>query len=59
MNVKKVYLDTSAIMKRYAKEADTKKVDMIYAEAEMKKCSLYLSFWNIGESIGVFDKYRK
>ncbi|MCW6159674.1 MAG: type II toxin-antitoxin system VapC family toxin [Candidatus Micrarchaeales archaeon] len=59
MSEQRVYLDTSAVAKRYAEEKDSDIMDKIYADAEMKKSKLCFSLWNIGETVGVFDKYRK
>lgn len=58
MPERKVYLDTSAIVKRYVIERDSERIDMVYTEAETKDCELYFSFWNIGETIGIFDRKR-
>ncbi|MEM3753989.1 MAG: type II toxin-antitoxin system VapC family toxin, partial [Candidatus Micrarchaeaceae archaeon] len=58
MSENDIYLDTSAIAKRYIKEKDSEKVDDIYRNAEMGNSRLYFSSWNLGEAIGVFDKQR-
>jgi predicted nucleic acid-binding protein len=35
------------------------KVDELYKNAEMGNVRLYFSIWNLGETVGVFDKHRK
>ena len=59
MPAKKVYLDTSAIVKRYIEEAGSGTVDTLYHEAERGETILCFSEWNLGESAAVFDKYRR
>ena len=59
MNERRIYLDTSAVVKRYAKEEDSEAVDKIYADTEMRKSRICFSLWNIGEAVGIFDRYRK
>ena len=59
MGERDVYLDTSALAKRYLKERDSDKVDELYRNAEMGKIKLHVSLWNIGEVCGVFDKHRE
>jgi predicted nucleic acid-binding protein len=59
MGERDVYLDTSALAKRYLKERDSDKVDELYRNAEMGKIKLHFSLWNIGEVCGVFDKHRE
>ncbi|MCL4391150.1 type II toxin-antitoxin system VapC family toxin [Candidatus Parvarchaeota archaeon] len=59
MGEKDVYLDTSAIAKRYLTETDSEKVDELYKSAEMGNMRIYFSIWNLGEAVGVFDKRRK
>ncbi len=51
-----VYLDSSAIVKRYLNEEGTDIVDSLFKEAENKSTVLCFSIWNIGEVIGVLDK---
>ncbi len=51
-----VYLDSSAIVKRYIKETNTDKVDEIFKGAETRTVSICFSLWNIGEVVAVFDK---
>ena len=59
MGERDVYLDTSALAKRYLKERDSDKVDELYRNTEMGKTKLHFSLWNIGEVCGVFDKHRE
>lgn len=59
MEEKNVYLDTSAIVKRYIKEKGTNSVDLVFDEARGRKSVICFSFWNIGEAIGIFDKYER
>lgn len=54
----KVYLDTSALAKRYVQEIGTDIVDLVFAQASPEH-PLVFSFWNIGESLGVYDQYLK
>lgn len=59
MQERLVYLDTSAIVKRYVKEKGTDIVDEIFKSAELKDVTIYLSLWNIGEAVTVFDRYSR
>ena len=52
----KIYLDTSAIVKRYLEEIGSDIVDKVYELAERGKAILISSIWNIGEVLGVFTK---
>ncbi|MEM2998008.1 MAG: type II toxin-antitoxin system VapC family toxin [Thermoproteota archaeon] len=52
-------MDSSVIVKRYLKEVASEVVDVAFDNAEVGKVKLYFSVWNIGETIGVFDKYGK
>ncbi len=52
----KIYLDTSALAKRYVQEQGTEIIDLVFAQASVES-PLVFSFWNIGESLGVYDKY--
>jgi len=54
-----IYLDTSALTKRYIYENGTETIDLIFDASEIEKIKISFSIWNIGESIGVFDKYRR
>jgi len=58
MNENSVYLDTSTIVKRYIEERGSRLVDHIYFKAEAGELTTVTSLWNIGEVLGVLDKYR-
>lgn len=53
-----VYLDTSSFVKRYVDEKGSAVIDKVYSEAEAGRVSAAFSIWNIGEAIGVLDRYR-
>jgi predicted nucleic acid-binding protein len=55
----RVYLDSSAIVKRYINEKGTPAVDEVFKKAEDKRLTIVLSVWNISEVIAVFDKYNR
>jgi predicted nucleic acid-binding protein len=57
MTGKLVYLDSSAILKRYLTEEGSALVDLLYRQAERGDITLGFSVWNIGEVIGVLDRY--
>ncbi len=57
MTGKLVYLDSSAILKRYLTEEGSELVDLLYRQAERGDITLGFSVWNIGEVIGVIDRY--
>lgn len=59
MQGRRVYLDSSAIVKRYVEEAGSGAVEALFREAEALDSKLYFSLWNIGEVAGVFDRYRR
>lgn len=50
------YLDSSAIVKRYAREAGTAGVVAIYRSAYAGHSTLCFSEWNIGEVLGVLQR---
>ncbi|MCW3130715.1 MAG: type II toxin-antitoxin system VapC family toxin, partial [Methanophagales archaeon] len=54
-----VYLDSSAIVKRYIKEAGTEIMDLVFGYAEDGHIKLFFSIWNIGEVLGIFDRYKR
>ena len=54
-----VYLDTSAIVKRYIIEDGSNIVNKLYEKALNGDLLLSFSLWNIGEVLGVFDKYYR
>jgi len=57
MREQPVYLDSSSISKRYVKEKGSPLIDGVYGKAEAGELRLTLSIWNIGEVIGVLDRY--
>lgn len=59
MQEQKIYLDSSALVKRYVKEEGTDIVDGIFKDANLRNAIIYISLWNIGETIGVFDRYDR
>ncbi|MEM2122356.1 MAG: type II toxin-antitoxin system VapC family toxin [Candidatus Bathyarchaeia archaeon] len=59
MSVKHIYLDSSAIVKRYVREVGSEAVDAVFDDAEMGRVEISFSIWNIGEVLGVFDRYSK
>ncbi len=56
MNEKTVYLDSSAVVKRYLVEDGTEAIDDIYRRAEAGEIRIALSLWNIGEILRAFMK---
>ncbi|MHA1267607.1 MAG: type II toxin-antitoxin system VapC family toxin [Candidatus Helarchaeota archaeon] len=54
-----IYLDSSAITKRYINEKGTETIDVIFDASEVEKIKISFSIWNIGETIGVFDQYHQ
>ena len=59
MSDQTIYLDPSAIVKRYVIEKETDKIDKIYEKAHAGKIRLSFSVWNIGETAVVLDKYHR
>ena len=55
----KIYLDSSAILKRYVREKGSDSANLIYSKCDARELSIYFSFWNIGEVLGVLDQYRQ
>jgi predicted nucleic acid-binding protein len=55
----KVYLDSSAIIKRYVLEEGSDKVKEIYLEALNGAATLHFSVWNLGEVLGALDAYHR
>lgn len=53
----RVYLDTSAIVKRYIREIGSESLDFLYHELEKDSQveSLVFSSWNLGEVYGAID----
>ncbi len=54
-----VYLDSSAIVKRYVLENGSDKVAEVYEAALTGEAKIAFSSWNIGEVLGVLDKYHR
>jgi len=59
LSIKVVYLDTSAVVKRYVLESGTDVVKALYSSAWNGEVKLSFSLWNIGEILGVLSKYRQ
>ncbi|MGH9876799.1 MAG: type II toxin-antitoxin system VapC family toxin [Nitrososphaerales archaeon] len=55
----KVYLDSSAIVKRYVEEPGSVSVKAVYKKADVSEALLIFSLWNVGEVLGVLDSYMK
>ena len=55
----KVYLDSSAIVKRYVLEEGSGLVREAYSEALNGESTLHFSVWNIGEVLGAQDTYHR
>ena len=58
MREKTVYLDSSAIVKRYVKEPGSSVVKEAFLKAYSGELALSYSMWNIGEVLGVLDRAR-
>ncbi|MCJ7506321.1 type II toxin-antitoxin system VapC family toxin [Candidatus Bathyarchaeota archaeon] len=58
MNAQLIYLDTSAIVKRYIGEKGSEVTDTVYERSEAGSVIAAFSVWNIGETIGVLDRYH-
>ncbi len=54
-----VYLDSSAMVKRYVLEPNSDRVRKLYLRAYSGEVTLSYSVWNIGEVLGVFDRARR
>jgi len=54
-----VYLDSSAIIKRYVKEPGSEYVRKIYLRAYTGDVVISYSLWNVGEVLGVLDRARR
>ena len=53
-----IYLDTSAIIKRYIREPGSDYVRKVYLSCYSGDTVISFSLWNIGEVLGVLDKAR-
>lgn len=54
----RVYLDTGGFVKRYVEERGTEVLDRLYGAAEAGDVSASFSIWNVGEALGVLDRYH-
>ena len=54
-----VYLDSSAMVKRYVLEPNSDRVRKLYLRAYSGEVTLSYSVWNICEVLGVFDRARR
>lgn len=55
----RLYLDSSAIVRRYVAERGSDSTARIYEKSEMKEITICFSIWNIDETIGVIDYYHR
>lgn len=55
----RIYLDTSALAKRYVTEEGSSEVDSIFGGAADGTDFIIVSYWNIGETAVVFDKFAR
>ncbi|RLF13964.1 MAG: PIN domain nuclease [Thermoprotei archaeon] len=53
-----VYLDSSAIIKRYIKEPGSDYVRKTYLKCYSGDITLSCSIWNVGEVLGAFDRAK-
>ncbi|GBC71828.1 hypothetical protein HRbin02_01616 [Candidatus Calditenuaceae archaeon HR02] len=53
-----VYLDSSAIVKRYIKEPGSNVVRELYIRAYSGDVTLSYSIWNVGEVLGALDRAK-
>jgi len=54
-----VYLDSSAILKRYVQEPGSDLVRELYRRVYSAEVKLFLSLWNIGEVLGALDRAER
>ena len=52
----KLFLDTSAVIKRYVAEPGSDVVEMVYRSADAGHVQLVYSLWTLGECLGVLDR---
>lgn len=57
--MRRLYLDTSALVKRYVVEDGTPNVDSVFEDAIAGNTIIRTSYWNVGEAAGVFDKMER
>ena len=55
----KLYLDSSAIVKRYVVEQGSDLVNRVYTESDAQAATICFSLWNVGETIGVIESYQR
>ncbi|MGC8912241.1 MAG: type II toxin-antitoxin system VapC family toxin [Nitrososphaeria archaeon] len=55
----KVYLESSAIVKRYVSEPGSSAVDHVFDRCLAGEIFIAISAWNIGEVLGVFSTRRR
>ncbi|QOJ79262.1 type II toxin-antitoxin system VapC family toxin [Infirmifilum lucidum] len=53
-----VYLDSSAVLKRYVREPGSSRVREVFLKAYSGELVLSYSVWNIGEVLGALDRAR-
>ncbi len=51
-----MYLDSSALFKRYIEESGSTSLDHLFSRAESQQLRLVFSAWNVGEVIGALDE---
>ena len=54
-----LYLDSSAMVKRYILEPGSETVSEVYYKALNGDLTISFSAWNIGEVLGALDKYHR
>jgi len=59
MNAPPVYLDTSAIVKRYIAEPGSDIIRDLYLRAYSGDVLISFSLWNIGEFLGAIDRAKR
>ncbi len=56
MNVTVIYLDSSAVIKRYLSEPGSNAIRTLYVKAYAGDVKIAFNLWNIGEVLGALDK---
>ncbi|RLG59095.1 MAG: PIN domain nuclease [Candidatus Hydrothermarchaeota archaeon] len=54
-----IYLDSSAIVKRYIEENGSEVIEEIYNKTLIGDATIAFSLWNIGEVLGALDRYHR
>ncbi len=57
MTGKRVYLDSSSIVKRYVEEKGSDVMHRAYEAAETGDLLVFFSIWNVGEVLSALDRY--